>query len=59
MCFSVEVDKDIKKLAARFHASIDRHAFDQFSSCKKQRRNGCGMRQRIPRPEKEAHLSFF
>ena len=35
MCFSVEVDKDIKKLAARFHASIDRHAFEQFSSMQK------------------------
>ena len=35
MCFSVEVDKDIKKLAARFHASIDCHAFDQFSSMQK------------------------
>ncbi len=35
MCFSVEVDKDIKKLAARFHALIDRHAFDGFSSMQK------------------------
>ena len=25
----------LKKLAARFHASIDRHAFDQFSSMQK------------------------
>ena len=35
MCFSVEVDKDIKKLAARFHALIDRQAFDQFASMQK------------------------
>ena len=49
MCFSVEVDKDIKKLAARFHASIDRQAFDQFSSMQKieRERDAAGIKESL------------
>jgi hypothetical protein len=30
MCFSVQVDQDIKKLAQRFQAGVSKPAFDNF-----------------------------
>ncbi|MCB0391327.1 MAG: SOS response-associated peptidase family protein [Bdellovibrionales bacterium] len=35
MCFSVQVDKDLKKIAKRFHAEISKQDFDQLQHLQK------------------------